>query len=322
MLKPTIQLEPASLAQFSIKEDRPTLLKGAAATWAALNKWTPEYLLENFSDRVVSLSQYQTNPHQRSRDKTKVTLGEYLEVITDLRPETPFVNHESYVAGWHFLKNAHELLDDIEIPEIFKDNVLNRVDSEVINYDSMSLFVGHSRVETPLHTDSFAVCVWLANLVGKKVIRVIAPVDYDNIHNGLDAFDPTVVDRLGYLGIDVLEATIEAGDIFVIPPGYWHQVRNDGFTVAVSVNYISPYHFLTYEQQLKAKVLAPYLRLLKIKRELVGAKDLQHSIDVLRHFKFVENESRFLDYMEREFHEERKILERATQLVNHDPLGN
>jgi hypothetical protein len=311
-------LSQSQHGRFHITDDQPTLFKAMATTWPAFSKWTPDYFTDNFADREVSVSAYAVDPHQKARLKPKVRLGDYLAVILGQKEENKILTLGSYVAGWHFLKNAPELMSDIEIPTIFSENLIDRVGREVINYDAISLFIGHSRVETPLHTDSFAVCVWLANLVGRKIIRIVPPLDYKNIQNGMDMFAQENVEKLAKLGIPTFEAVIEAGDIFFIPPGYWHQVKNVGFTVAVSTNYMSAHHFLTFEQQLKAKILKPYFQLLRLKREVLG-KDpsaLKHSLDVLRNFSFVENETRFLQYLESEYKIDRSFTEEMRVRLN------
>jgi hypothetical protein len=307
-------LEKPEHAGYSTRLDQPVLLKGLAADWPAVQKWNPAYFRENFGAKEVTLSHYRSQPHQRNKDKFKSRLADYIDVFEGAAPATEKINRDSYVAGWHFLKNAPELMEDIRIPAPFRDNLLEKIDREIINYDSMSLFIGHSRAETPLHTDSFAVCVWLANLAGRKIIRVVPPVDYENIKNAMDAFDENVVARWHELGIPVFEAVIEAGDVFVIPPGYWHQVRNEGFTVAVSTNFLSPYHFLVFEQQMKAKILTPYLKLLKLKHDLIG-DGLDHSADCLKHFDFARTEHRFLEHMSAQIEKEKSVLARARALT-------
>jgi hypothetical protein len=315
MVQKAITFQPFELSQYSPRMDQPVLLKQMAAGWPAMKRWTPDYFREKFGRCEVAISHYQSCPEQRPKNKFRSDLATYLDVLEGRAPITEKINQDSYVAGWHFKKNAPELMEDIRIPGVFADNLLDRVDREIINYDSISLFIGHSRAETPLHTDSFAVCVWLANLVGRKTIRVVPPVDYKNIRNAMDAFDERVVRLWADLGIPVIEAVIEPGDIFVIPPGYWHQVKNEGFTVAVSTNFMSPFHFLTFEQQLKAKILAPYLKLLKLKREIVGAQPLDHSADCLKHFDFLNTEGQFLDFLSGEIESERQVLRRARRLT-------
>ncbi len=306
---------PSEHSSYSTRFDQPALLKGLAANWPARQRWSPEYFRERFGDCEITLSHYQSRPEQRPKQKFKASLQQYIDVLEGRTPPGEKIGTDSYVAGWHFKKNALELMNDIVVPPNFQDNLLDRVDREIINYDSMSLFIGHSRAETPLHTDSFAVCVWLANLVGLKTIRILPPVDYTNIKNGMDAFCEANVKRWTELGIPVFEASIEAGDIFVIPPGYWHQVRNQGFTVAVSTNYVSPYHFLTFEQQLRAKILAPYVRLLKLKRELYPTGQLDHSVESLKHFDYCSNEGQLLDYLSQQVEHEKNLLQSARTLT-------
>lgn len=298
----------------TIPFDQPILLKGWASDWPAVQKWTPDYFRNNFGTQPVTLSHYRSRPHQRLKDKFTSSLSEYLDVIEDKAATTERIHQDSYVAGWHFLKNAPELVNDIRTPEPFRHNLMERVDREIVPYDAISLFIGHSRAETPLHTDALGLSVWLANVVGQKIIRVVPPVDYQNIKNAMDAFDDQVVKEWHRLEIPVFEAVLEAGDIFVIPPGHWHQVRNQGFTVAVSTNFLSPHHFLIFEQQLKAKILAPYLKLLKIKHELWGQGTLP-SLLSLEHFNFTSNEDRFLEHMTAQIEHEKSILARVRHLT-------
>jgi len=309
VVKDVVKFVPSD--DFSAKYDQPALLKGWARFWPAFTKWSLDYFAKEFGDHLVPMSNYHENQYQKVSDKPLVKVSDYINMLTGKTTETSNSNKKTYLAGWHFKKPAPELMDDINIPECFQDNLLDEVSQNIVYYHEISLFIGHDQVESPLHTDSFAVSVWLANIIGTKRIRLIPPVDYDKIYNGLDAFDDEVVVKLAESNIPVYEATIEAGDIFFIPPGYWHQVKNDSITVAISTNYLSPFHFLTFEQQLRAKLLGPLLKLMKLRDRVLETKggELYHSMDALKHFNYVETESKYLNYMINKLEGQRQIVQ-------------
>nr|WP_256351004.1 cupin-like domain-containing protein [Pseudomonas veronii] len=56
-------------------------------------------------------------------------------------------------------------------------------------------------------------------------------------------------------GADIFEGTISAGDAFYIPPGWWHNVINCGFTIAVQNLHVDTYRFPLFEQQMRGFVL-------------------------------------------------------------------
>lgn len=296
-------------AKFTPASDEPALLKGWACEWPAMSKWTMEYLENEFGDEVVPVSNYVSSLHLKPLEKPRVKLKEYVRFLREGSSSNPVLTQHCYLAGWHFMRTSSRLLQDIVVPDCFRDNILNQVDRPIFPYDSMSFFLGHKDVESPLHTDSFGVSVWLANVVGRKTIRIVPPVDYESVKNGMNVFSEDTVAFLENKGIPILEANLEAGDIVFVPPGHWHHVKNHGITMAISVNFVNRYHFMPFEQQLRAKLVAPYLKLMELKARVIkGAGRGDFSFDSARHFNLVANEAKFLDFLERRCTEDRRCL--------------
>jgi hypothetical protein len=298
--------------------DDPIVLKGWANEWKATQKWSLEYFSENFGHIPVRISNYKKDQYASPQQKPIASIAQYVAAARG-QLENEYLGQDSYLAGWHFQKDAPELMNDIEIPKLFQNNLLDKISTEVINYDSWSLFIGHQNVESPLHTDSFAVSVWLANIVGEKKVRLVPPWNYSVVKNGMDMFSQSNVERVVASGLPVFDTTLKAGDILFIPPGYWHQVKNLGFTIAVSVNFVGPYHFVPFEQQLRSKVIAPYLKLLAFKKNFITQNsEAELSVQSLKNFKVVENETRFLDFLERQLQNERVFLEKLKKDLSCD----
>lgn len=301
---------------YQVNPNEPALLEGWCKKWNASSKWTLPYLKENFGNSIVPISNYVERASEGSKQKHRVKLSDYIDAITNSK-NIEGLDKNSYVAGWHFLHNAHSLMEDIDIPVPFQDSLLKEVNNKVINYDDISFFIGHKNVESPLHTDSFFVNVWLACVKGSKTIRICPPKDYELIKNGMDLFDNCIAEQFESNNIPVFEAVIKEGDIFYIPPGWWHQVKNNEFTIAISTNFVNASSFLTFEQQLRSKILKPYVELIKLKRNVVNnkSKTIDHALTCIEYSKFLETEKMFLDFMQEQLRIDRDILNKLSKQV-------
>lgn len=271
----------ASDGRAEISEDRPVLFTAGCRDWPAFGKWNQDFFHQRHGKVVVPVSRYAQKGHEAEGDRLKLSLGDILSIYEDPSSPKRFRTHgtqaasidpEMYVAGWHFLRDLPELDDDILIPRLFADNLLPFVNDHIIEYDWKSIFIGSASSHTPVHTDSFYVGVWLALLEGEKTIRYVSSSAHAEMGDRPDLFSQESVASLARRGVSVHEAKLVAGDIAYHPPGWWHQVRNHSFNVAVSFNYISPAFYLPFEQQLLAKAVAPILlRLLELRERIETA---------------------------------------------------
>jgi hypothetical protein len=322
MIQRIRQVEHDRQDEFTAASDEPALLKGWALDWPASSKWSLDYFSREFGDEVVPLSNYQDAPHQKPAEKPQVSMRQYIEFIRSGQSTNAALDQDSYLAGWHFNRTVPHLMDDIIIPQCFRENILDQVTKPLFPYESTSFFIGHKEVESPLHTDSFGVSVWLANVIGTKSIRVVPPIDYVHIKNGMDVFSDEVVEFLESKKIPVMECQLDPGDIVFIPPGHWHHVKNHGMTMALSVNFVNRYHFLPFEQQLRSKVIVPFMKLIELKSKILrGSPDDGLSIASAQHFKVIENETLFLDFMEKKIGEERRRIG-SLRMRGSGPAGN
>lgn len=304
---------PDNIEGFISHLDEPALLKGWGIKWKAYSNWSIEYFRQNFGDCVVPLSVYKDGGYQYSHDKKRVKLRDYLNFLSNDAPSTPEIHRESYLAGWAFLEDpqASKLSEDYEIPAPFANNILVEL-SKSIKYSYAFLFLGHDAVGSPLHTDSFFVAVWLAIVVGYKDVRFVRPNrEKKNIRSGLDVFNKEVENELCAQGVEVVELHAEPGDIVYIPPGWWHQVKNRSFTIAISTNFVGSWNFLPFEQQFRSFVLNPYITLNNFKRKVLSDHDVieETSLEVVRQSAFLENEERFLNYLSGHLRRDQEIVD-------------
>lgn len=302
---------------------QPALLKGFCRSWPAFKKWTLEYFEQECGRIEVPLSNYRLHPYQKAREKRRIYLKDYIRSLSTLESGTPEETMNEYVAGWHYLKSKPTLSADCIVPSFFQNNWIERV-QPFINFDWTSIFIGHSHVESPLHTDSFFVATWLAVLKGTKVMRLI-PAEYTGpVRNNLNVFDEAIVQHLHSLNIPVYEMTIRAGDIAYIPPGWWHHVRNVDITVAVSNNFVSKHNFLVFEQQIRAKFLKPLIELAKLKDEAILQSSKMPGL--LEHFqpirgtiksaRYIENERKYVQYFSTEMSKTVRLLDHCQKSLD------
>ena len=208
-----------------------------------------------------------------------------------------------YLAGWHYNQDLPSLADDIDIPHLFDDNILPFVNDNIIKYDWSSIFIGHEDTETPNHTDSFYVAVWLALIVGRKSIRYVSSKHHKIMSDKVDLFDPNTANSLDKQGVSIYEAELESGDIAFHPSGWWHQVKNHTFNIAVSNNYVNQINYLPFMQQLLSKSVLPIMnRVLELDDTFDFSVNYIHSphttisMDSLNSSNFLKNQKMINEY--------------------------
>lgn len=297
-----------------IHEELPILIKGGCKNWPAYKKWSADFFAEAYGNVSVPMSNYKEDPYQRADTKPDMPIADYLKLAQAIAAGKTEENQNLYSAGWFFCQGYCELLNDVITPECFKDNWADKV-QQVIHFDTRSILFGHPKVESPLHTDSFFVSTWFAAIRGQKRMRLVAPEHTKHVHNGYNVFDPEVVNTLREKDVPVYEVIIAEGDIVWFPPGWWHHVKNDTFTISLTTNFVDAYHFLPFEQQVRATLIKPLLRLDKLKNQCMAPvlENLaDHSTKVIKDSIFVPNESKYVDHFQQILDRTRTILKKVS----------
>lgn len=241
------------------KNERPLLITGGCKDWLAFKKWNLRFFEDIGKSTKVSVSQYRTLGHQSPNERKRINLAQLMSSYRNYIEGKQTSFSDIYLAGWHYLQDFPDLIDDINIPDIFSDNLLPAISDEVFNYDWSSIFIGHKNVETPCHTDSFYVAVWLALIKGRKTFRYVSSKYHNKVYSGMDLFSLEIEEDFHQNGITIYESSVEEGDIIYHPPGWWHQVKNHNFSIAVSNNYLNKRNYLPFEQQLISKTVIPII---------------------------------------------------------------
>lgn len=202
--------------------NRPVVMTGAMNDWPALKRWTPAELKRRFGGRVVSVqadresdANYELNSEKLRRD---MTLAEYVDLVEKGEGNNFYITANNSPTNKHALR---ELYDDI-VP--FRE-YLRTDDPENRGF----FWFGPKGTVTPLHHD--LTNNFMAQVLGRKLVRLVAPYDLPNLYNNRHCFSAVDVDRPDYerfpmfRDASVIDVEIGPGDLLFLPVGWWHHVR-------------------------------------------------------------------------------------------------
>jgi Cupin-like domain len=96
----------------------------------------------------------------------------------------------------------------------------------------ITIYLGPPDTYTRLHQDTWGTFTWMTQLEGTKVWRLCAPGDMTEAR--AESLNPFTAPSLP---CTFYEARLQRGDTIFVPPGWWHAVRNETTSLAVSGNY-------------------------------------------------------------------------------------
>ncbi|SFB30906.1 cupin-like domain-containing protein [Pseudomonas sp. NFPP24] len=237
-----------------LMNEKPVILKGMGKDWPAIRRWSADFFRNNYGHIKVPVCYYKTKQQEAYKNQIKMRLNEYINLAEKNAPPDDYAE-PPYLGGWIYHKEAPELLDDIDMTlPCFPENWLYKLPIS-ISIPPTNLIIGYQYVSSPLHTDSFFVNSVLTMIAGVKKARMVSPSHTFAVSNGLDLFNPNVAKNVLEQGAEIFEGTISAGDAFYIPPGWWHNVINIGFTIAVQNLHVDTHRFPLFEQQMRGFVL-------------------------------------------------------------------
>jgi len=242
-------------AQRLEQRDQPLVIRGGAASWPAIERWTPQYLAGRLGPIEIAYKTSSSNAHPDFRvsslagmfARQRGPFARFLELIgtgpASERARYLFTGDEQFLlrrrAGQTSVDPAlAPLLADIETPALFAEDRL---------YTMWAWFSGPG-VRTWLHYDNNGCHNLNAQVRGRKRCVLYAPEDLARMHpfplgGGNPAHNCSRIDVErpdGELRVDAAvqawEAELEAGDLLFIPAWWLHTFEHLGEFNA-NVNY-------------------------------------------------------------------------------------
>jgi hypothetical protein len=219
--------------------NRPVVIEGLMDGWAAVRKWTPEYLRTTYGDReVLAETDRSTEPPWRVFLKGQAKpwrFGDYVDAVVAAGSTNKLYMTASDRLFWQ--PGMTSLLDDIEVfPGYLDPDGLER---------RISFWFGPKGTISPLHRDD--VNVLFAQVRGRKRVRLVSSAQLHRVYNersfysqvDLDSPDPERFPLFD--GVRVLETEVGPGDVLFIPVGWWHHVTALDVSISVAMtNFVWP----------------------------------------------------------------------------------
>ena len=206
---------------------RPVVFTDLSANWPARDKWTFDYLKEEYGDIEVPLYDERFSKPGKNYGTyvEKMKFGDYLDLIrtkpTQLR-----------MFLFNIFKHAPELVHDVKTPDI--------MDGFIKEFPFM--FFGGKGSVVHLHYDIDCSHVFLTQFQTQKRVFLFSPDQSKNLYhlpftvtslvpmNDLDENKyPAIKNLKGY------ECTLEHGETLFMPSCYWHHIDyvEGGFSIAL-----------------------------------------------------------------------------------------
>lgn len=215
---------------------KPVVLTGLMDDWPARQKWTFEFFKTQYGDVMV--------PAQNNFDFYDIKLGEYIDYITLYTEEEREMPH-LYVKDWIFWEDCPELLQDYSLPSHFR-SWLDWVPRFILK-PYVWLYIGAAGTGSVLHQDNDATHAWNAVFCGQKHWIFFSPEQESYLYEGrVNAFAPDYKKYPLFAKAQAIHAIQKPGDIVYTPSGWWHQVRNEANTIALTGSFVNRTNFLSF----------------------------------------------------------------------------
>lgn len=248
----------------SLDHSQPAILEGALDSWPDKGLWELDVLLKEYGSKdFVVGSQDGLGSEQIP---VTMTLEAYCEYSQRQEDDCPL-----YIFDEKFLDGGHALAGSYCRPPCFEEDLMAGLGAD--RPPHRWLLIGCERAGTALHVDPFETAAWNTLVFGKKR-WVVFPPDVDasrfEVPEEEDVADSAAhwlhlhYPHLGDVGC--LDFIQRAGETVYIPNGWWHNVVNLEFSVAVTENFVDRHNLAASHasmQQDNPKLAASWLHFMK-----------------------------------------------------------
>ncbi|EDV29415.1 F-box protein [Trichoplax sp. H2] len=234
----------ASLQEFTKYFDcqLPVLIRGVVNEWPSM-KWNRDFFKSHYGNQkvpVVSVEGAMINAEVKT-----MTIEEFSQVVPDGKP-----SRWHYVQDELFINRHDKLKADIGEAIYFKENFFKLFPEEIRPWDAMLLW-GSAHSRSHLHIDPYNWTGTNAVLHGRKRWKLFPPGQDNKFYitpnqmcgfplncykynSPIDSFNIDDEKYPLFRNVNYIEIEQNAGELLIIPPGWFHQVYNPVETIAIS----------------------------------------------------------------------------------------
>jgi hypothetical protein len=221
---------------------RPVVIEGAIETWKALAEWSPESFTRRHGEqhvRVVRIGKADRGQFGANLRQDEIRVADYMALFSAPGDEAPEIS-----MGGVAVREFPGLLDDLEYPiYIDKPGV------------SPFFWIGIRGAKTKLHYDlqdnlhlliTGRKRVYLADrrqlknlypiplLVPRWYLHPLRPFNVNRIKSRVDIEHPDYDAFPRLRNVELLETTLERGEMLFIPSCWWHELHNVESSIAIN----------------------------------------------------------------------------------------
>lgn len=223
---------------------KPVVLTGLMRDWEAARVWNFEYFRRRHGH--VTIVARRSDDYERT---ITLPLADYLDRLDD--PDAHF-----YLKDWVFENDIPELRAQYRVPRHFA-NWATRVPGKW-QPKWRWLYIGPASSASHLHVDFLLTSAWNALFVGAKRWLAYSPDQARRMYRGaVDAFHPDLERFPEFAHARARMHVQRPGEIMYMPATWWHAVRNEEPSLALSENFINAVNARYF---LKPRVIARFLR--------------------------------------------------------------
>jgi len=212
--------------------NRPVIITGMLGHFPARQLWNLDYFERHFNERKVEVqfgrdadAKYELNSIAHKRE---LLFGDYVRMVRDSGRSNDFYmtanndsrNRESLRELWNDVGTLPDYLDDDPARKGF-------------------FWFGPAGTVTPFHHD--LTNNFMAQIIGRKRIRLIAPSELPRLYNfrhcftDVDGRDIDLARFPAMANVQVLDCVLEPGEILFLPVGWWHFVEALDISVTLAM---------------------------------------------------------------------------------------
>ncbi|MCX4163806.1 MULTISPECIES: cupin-like domain-containing protein [Paraburkholderia] len=213
-------------------QNRPVIITGTFDTWPARTKWSFDYFRERCGDCEVEVqfgreadANYEVN---QPKLKRMMRFRDYVDLI-----ERSGRTNDFYMTANNNSHNREALVD------LWSDVEPIRAYLDAESPDKGFFWFGPAGTKTPFHHD--LTNNFMAQVIGRKQVKLVPLCDTPHMYNHLHCYsqvDGSAVDFTRFPALQnaqLIECTLEPGDLLFLPIGWWHYV--EGLDASVTMTF-------------------------------------------------------------------------------------
>ena len=230
---------------------KPVIITDVVESWKASTKWNLDFFRSKYGSVKLRVQSYDPEEEftRYERDFRTMKVTDYIDHITNT------ANDEFLYLRDLCVYDYPELLEDCKEP-IYFNNWFTKLPFELRRklFRDNGIFIGHRGTSIGLHYDLHYKITWIAVISGRKKVTLFAPDQGKYLYEGrVNCFNPNLEKFPLYAEAKPVECVLNQGEMLLIPPNWWHQLKNIEDTIALVTSTINEWNYELYYRDLLEK---------------------------------------------------------------------